>query len=166
MKILALVIGNNQYPGKAELDNPINDATAIAKIFEQLGYDVILRTDCKTSDFSNILQEFEDRLKDYDSCIFYYAGHGFQFEGENYLTSIESQIEYPNKHGLERSSIRLTEIFDIIKKANSKINILIIDACRKSFERGNFSSFSNVSVPKGSIIAFSTSPAGTSVTLA
>lgn len=158
MKILSLVIGNNIYPGKGELDNPINDATGIAKIFEQLGYDVLLKTNCKTSDYSDILQEFENKIQDYDACIFYYAGHGFQFEGENYLTSIESQIEHPNKHELERSSIRLTEIFEIIKKSNTSINIMIIDACRKSFERGGLSGFSNVSVPKGTIVAFSTSP--------
>lgn len=158
MKTIALIIGNNDYSGHSKLINAVNDANEIKETFEKLGFDIIHKTDCNTKDCSLLLEELEKQIGDYDSSIFYFAGHGFQFEGENYLTSIDSQIETPNKHELERSSIRLTEIFDILKKANTKVNIVIIDACRKSFERGASNSFSNISVPKGTIIAFSTSP--------
>lgn len=158
MKTLALVIGNNNYSGQSKLTNAVNDANAIAEIFGKLGFNVIHKTDCNVSDYTELLTAFEKEIPNYDYSLFYFAGHGFQFEGENYLTSIDSQIEYPNKHELERSSIRLAEILEIVKKSTTKVNIIIIDACRKSFERGSSSSYSNLNVPKGSIIAFSTSP--------
>lgn len=158
MKTLALVIGNNNYHETAKLTNAVNDATAIADVFKKLQYDTVLEIDCNTDKYSELLQWFEEELKEYDACIFYYAGHGFQIDGENYLTSIDSQIDSASKHELTRSSIRLSEIFDILKKVETKVNIIIIDACRKSVDRGNSSGFNNINVPKGTIIAFSTSP--------
>lgn len=158
MKTLALVIGNNNYHETAKLTNAVNDATAIADVFKKLQYHTVLEIDCNTDKYSELLQWFEEELKEYDACIFYYAGHGFQIDGENYLTSIDSQIDSANKHELTRSSIRLSEIFDILKKVETKVNIIIIDACRKSVDRGNSSGFNNINVPKGTIIAFSTSP--------
>ena len=158
MKTLALIIGNNDYLGESKLTNAVNDSTAMAETFERLGFDIIHKTNCTINDFNVVLTEFEKRIKDYDSSIFYFAGHGFQIEGENYFTSIESQIEFANKNFLQRSSIRLTEILDIVKKSKTKTNILIIDACRKTVDRGASNSFSNLNVPKGTIIAFSTSP--------
>lgn len=158
MKTLALVLGNNNYHETAKLTNAVNDATSIADVFKKLQYDVILETDCNTEKYNELLVDFEEKLKEYDVCIFYYAGHGFQIDGENYLTSINAQIDSASKHFLERSSIRLSEIFGILKKSETKVNIIIIDACRKSVDRGNVSGFNNINVPKGTIIAFSTSP--------
>lgn len=158
MKTLALVIGNNDYLGESKLTNAVNDSTSMAEIFERLGFDTIHKMSCKINDFNVALDEFEKRIKDYDSSIFYFAGHGFQIDGENYFTSIESQIEFANKNFLQRSSIRLTEILDIVKKSETKTNIIIIDACRRTVDRGTSNSFSNLNVPKGTIIAFSTSP--------
>lgn len=158
MKTLALVIGNNDYLGKGKLDNAVNDAKAISEIFERLGYEVIYKPNCSSADCSDALTEFESRISTTDSSIFYFAGHGFQFEGENYLAAIDCPVENPNKNICERTCIRLTEILDIIKKAPTTVNIVIIDACRKSFSRGNSNVFSAINTPKGTIIAFSTSP--------
>lgn len=158
MKTLALVIGNNDYLGDSKLDNAVNDSQAIAETFERLNYDVISKTNCKSSDYGEALTEFEKRVVNYDALIFYFAGHGFQFGGENYLASIECPIENPNKHICERTCIRLTEITDIIRESNTKVNIIIIDACRRSFERGVSNSFTQINAPEGTIIAFSTSP--------
>lgn len=158
MRTLALVIGNNNYNGTSKLENAINDAKAVSDVFEKLGYDVIYKEDCNSSDYGNLLLEFDERIKDYDASIFYFAGHGFQFDGENYLASIECPIESPNKHICERTCIRLTEITEILKKSSTKVNIIIIDACRQSFGRGVSTSFTQVNAPEGTIIAFSTSP--------
>lgn len=158
MKTLALVIGNNNYDGDSRLDNAVNDAKSIAETFERLGYEVIYRENCNTNDCSNVLTEFDAKISQADSSIFYFAGHGFQYEGENYLASTECPVENPNKHICERTCIRLTEIFDIIKKANTNVNIIIIDACRKGFSRGTTDSFIPIHTPKGTIIAYSTSP--------
>lgn len=115
MKTLALVIGNNNYNGTSKLNNAVNDAKSVSEVFEKLGYDVIYQQDCNSSDYGKLLTEFDERIKNYDASIFYFAGHGFQFEGENYLASIECPVENPNKHICERTCIRLTEITDILK---------------------------------------------------
>jgi len=158
LKTLALVIGNNNYSKNAKLENAINDARAISTVFEQLGYDVIFKEDITSNNCSELLSQFEEKINEYDASIFYFAGHGFQFDGENYMASIECPVENPNKHICERTCIRLVEITDIIKKANTKVNIIIIDACRKSFGRGVSNSFAQFDAPEGTIIAFSTSP--------
>jgi hypothetical protein len=158
MKTVVLVIGNNNYKVGTKLDNAVNDATAIAEAFERLQYDIILKTDCDNQLIGDALTEFEEKLKTADAGIFYFAGHGFQCEGENYLAGTECPTDEPNKHICERTCIRLAEIIDIFKNANTKTNIAIIDACRKTIGRGASDSFSPISVPSGTIIAFSTSP--------
>ncbi|MDK9707659.1 MAG: caspase family protein [Desulforhopalus sp.] len=158
MKTLALVIGNNNYPGRSKLNNAVNDAFEISETFRKLHYKVIYKENCVSSDYGDLLTEFESQLPNFDASIFYFAGHGFQFDGENYLASIECPIEHPTKHSCERTCIRLAELTEIIRKATTKINIIIIDACRRSFSRGVASSFTQVNAPEGTIIAFSTSP--------
>lgn len=158
MKTLAVVIGNNNYYGNAKLENAINDASAIAEVFKRLGYDLIYNQDCGINDYINMLDEFSKRIKNYDATIFYFAGHGFQLDGENYLTSIDCQVANPNKYHCSKTCISLTELLDIFKINSEKVNIVIVDACRKSFERGANSAFTPIQAPKGTLIAFSTSP--------
>ena len=158
MKTLAVVTGNNNYFKGAELVNAVNDANALAESFKKLKYDVICKTNCSINDYIELLTELEAKIVDYDATIFYYAGHGFQLNGENYLTSIDCQVSIPNKHHCSKTCITLTELLKIFKKNSNKINIVIIDACRKNFERGGIPSFSSIHAPKGTLIAFSTSP--------
>ena len=155
MKTLALVIGNDNYHKLKELTNAVNDATEIEKIFQKLGYDVILKTNIESRESDDTLKELEERIQNnkYDCCIFYFSGHGFEEKGENYLALIDTEEKY-----LERTSIRLNNIFYSIKTSDVKISILIIDACRVSTNRGSTSDSSRINVPQGSIIAFSTSP--------
>jgi hypothetical protein len=159
MKTLAITIGNNNYcEHAAKLENAINDAQAMADVFRRLGYDVFHYEDCSIDVCVEILTEFDCRIEDYDATIFYYAGHGFQLDGENYLASVDCQVANPNKYHCSKTCMTLTEILDILRKSNNKVNIVIIDACRKSFERGGFTSFTPIQAPKGTLIAFSTSP--------
>lgn len=129
MKTLALVIGNDNYHKLKELTNAVNDATEIGNIFQKLGYDVILKTDITSKESDDTLKELEERIQNnkYDCCIFYFSGHGFEEKGENYLALIDTEEKY-----LERTSIRLNNIFYSIKTSDVKISILIIDACRVS----------------------------------
>lgn len=157
MKTLALIIGNNEYYEGARLDNAVNDATSIKKEFERLGFEIIFKCDCSSDDYTELLTEFEEKISNFDASIFYYAGHGFELEGENYLSAIDSQIPPANTYIASRKSIRLTEILEIHKKYNDKVNIVIIDACRKSFDRSSGNSIAPMFAPKGSLIAFSTS---------
>ena len=158
MKTLALVIGNNEYYGRYKLDNPINDATGIKQVFERLGYDVIFSTDGKSQTIVDLLSEFESRVKNYDASIFYFAGHGFEVEGENYLAFTECQLDHANSYHCKQTCIQLTDLLSIYKKHTNKINIGIIDACRRSFERSGVIATTPIQAPKGTLIAFSTSP--------
>lgn len=158
MKVFSLVIGNNDYPGRYALDNAVNDAKAIADVFARLGYDVLHKENCPSADYGDILQSFSDGMDQADASIFYFAGHGFEFQGENYLTAIDTPLDRPTEYSLSRTCIRMKEITDLIKRANTKVNIVIIDACRSSFERGSANSIASVVAPQGTIIAFSTSP--------
>ena len=159
MRTLAITIGNNNYCEEtAKLDNAVNDAKAMTDVFSRLGYDVIHKENCTINDCVDLLTEFDKRIQDYDATIFYYAGHGFQLDGENYLASVECQVANPNKYHCSKTCLTLTEILDVLRKNGNKVNIVIIDACRKSFERGGFSSFTPIQAPKGTLIAFSTSP--------
>jgi len=158
MRTLAVVIGNNEYYKNAKLENAVNDAKAIADVFAKLGYDVIYGQDCSINDSVKILDEFNTRISSYDASIFYFAGHGFELDGENYLASIDCQVDSPNKYHCGKTCITMTDILEILKKNSDKMNIVIIDACRKSFERGGNSSFTPIQAPKGTLIAFSTSP--------
>jgi hypothetical protein len=162
MKTLAVVIGIDTYPGRASLHNAINDAIAIKDVFQRLGYDVIFKTDCNNTDCGEVLAEFERRLPEYDASIFYFAGHGFEVEGQNFLASTECQIEYANVHTCNRTCIRLAELFEIYKRHQNKVHIVILDACRTPVGRGTANrNLATVYGPKGTLIAFSTSPSET-----
>ena len=158
MKTIAFVIGNNDYFEGAQLKCAVNDASEIANIFRRLGYDVCKKLNIKSEDCSGILREFEDQIKDYDASIFYFAGHGFELGGENYLVPTNCQMPLNDRYEADRTCLRLSEILGILKKVSGKVNIVIIDACRKTFDRGVASSFAQVQAPKGTLIAFSTSP--------
>lgn len=138
MKTLAFVIGNNDYlEERAKLANAVNDATEISNVFERLGCDIISGYDCNTEMVCNLLVEYDSKINNYDASIFYFAGHGSQIDGENYLAAIDCPIESANSYMCDRHSIRLTEItiFILLLLLISK-NIIIIDACRVSVGRG------------------------------
>lgn len=159
MKTLAYVIGNDEYKGSTKLENAVNDAKAIGESFENLGYEVKLELNMGFTDISRVLGEYQELVNDYDASIFYFAGHGFEFKGRNYLASVDCPMEFLNEYECNRQCITLEEIMDIIKNSNTHVNIVIIDACRKALGRSGVShSFTPVSAPEGTIIAFSTSP--------
>ncbi|MCE7044392.1 caspase family protein [Dyadobacter sp. CY312] len=158
MKTLAVVIGNNDYHGTAILSNAVADAKAIAEVFNRLGYEVISKFNCSSEGCVELLAEIESKISDFDATIFFFAGHGFEIDGENFLTSIDCQIPPATKYAVSRSSISISELLNIYKLYPNKINIVIIDACRKSFARGTGNVFAPVRAPRGTLIAFSTSP--------
>jgi len=158
MKTLALIIGNDKYYEGHKLGNAVNDATSIKNEFEKLGYDVIFVTNGNSQNIVELLTEFETRIKDYDATIFFFAGHGFEQDGENYLAFTECQIGDPNAYHCRQTCIQISDLLKIYSNNTNKINILILDACRRGFERGTTIATSPFRAPKGTFIAFSTSP--------
>lgn len=157
-----MVIGNDNYPKPDRLSNAVADAKAMEDVFTRLGYKIIPYHNFKKLDVPAILEEIEKELPNYDASIFYYAGHGFQIEGENYLPAVDCQISYVGKYQLKIESIVLSELLDIFRQHSRKTNIIILDACRvRPANRGSADSFAPIEAPQGTLIAFSTSPNST-----
>jgi len=91
-RLVALVIGNGQYSNRP-LKNPANDALAVSKMFDEMGYEVVRRTDCNRLEFIDTLIEFSNRLQGVEVAAFFFAGHGIQFNGENYLLPIDARMD-------------------------------------------------------------------------
>lgn len=162
MNVLAIIIGNNNYPEPDKLTNAIADAKAMCDVFQRLGYKTIPFYDFHNDDIPMIMETIEKELPRYDVSIFYYAGHGFQVDGENYLPSIDCQISYAGKYQLRRESIVLSELLDLYRQHSKKTHIVILDACRvRPVNRGRADSFAPIEAPQGTLIAFSTSPNST-----
>lgn len=158
MKVYSLVIGNNKYTSAKNLTNAVNDASDIASKLKSLGFTVDLGVDTDIVTFDKHLASFSKNLVNFECGIFYYGGHGLQFGGSNYLTAVDTG--FVDEYSVKRSSIPLDEIIDRMYKAKTKINILILDACRDNpfTSRGIDSGLAPVHAPKGTFIAFSTSP--------
>jgi len=162
MNALALIIGNAEYnQDKDKLVNAVNDANDFSKKLVNLGFVVQKETDCNREQFDRNIRKFGEDLKKFDIGLFYFSGHGLQINGKNYLTAIDTS--FADDISAIHTSFPLDEIIDYMQAANPIIKILILDACRDnplpSQYRGvNLGGLAPVYAPKGSIIAFSTSP--------
>lgn len=161
-KLTALVIGISNYPNGGKLKNPINDADDISSKLENLGFSVIKVTDAKSEDIDRAISSFKDVLNSNDVGLFYFAGHGMQIKGENYLITIDTNFvdEISAKH----SSFPLNQVIETMDSCSNSTNIIILDACRnnpfsRAWNRGpEQSGLASVYTPRGTLIAFATSP--------
>ncbi len=164
-KRLALVIGNANYAYGGSLKNPVNDAMSIGNALKKLEFTVIKYENCNQKAIKRAINEFGKKLKKFDVGLFFYAGHGVQVEGNNYLIPVDADLE--NEDDVEYDCVRADRILAKMESAGSKSNIVILDACRDNpFERswrrgvkGKGLAFMNA--PSGSIIAYATSPGNT-----
>ena len=161
-KRLALVIGNSNYDSIAKLANPVNDAKLIAKTLDSLNFDVILETDLDKNKFMSTVIEFGKKRKEYDVGFVYYAGHGVQINGENYL--LPTNQNFDEEWKIEEYAVNVNRIMKYLTAVTNQVNILILDACRNNPWEGNFRSIGDskdgglakMPAPTGSLIAFST----------
>ncbi len=157
---VALVIGNSEY-ASARLANPKNDAELMARTLKGVGFDVIKHTDANMQTMRQAFTEFARRLRRPDSVgVFYYAGHGVQVGGQNYLIPVGADITAEGEVALQ--AINLSELLASMKGAASRINIAILDACRNNPYESQVRSLSRglapVSAPAGTLIAYATAP--------
>lgn len=157
----AIVIGINNYEQANTLNNAVNDAQAISDALKKLKFYVDDYYDVTTDEWDKFFDEFCANLKDFDVCVLYFAGHGIEMDGKNYLLCKETPSE--SKAGIERHSIDLQKCINDLKNSGCPTNILIIDACRNNpFPEGRapFATANPAPIyaPKGTLIAFSTSP--------
>ncbi len=156
----ALCIGNCKYSDCAELLNPVNDATDISKKLKNLGFKVQILCDYEYKDMDIELNKFQQELESSDVGLFFFAGHGIQIDSENYLAAIDTKFE--TEINAKHTSLSLNKVINILEKGRNKTSIIILDACRNNpFERrwrGTSRGLAPVFAPKGTIIAFATSP--------
>lgn len=126
---VALVIGNASYANSSLLDNPLRDAELVAETFRKLGFETIVAENLTQREFADTLLAFEDLLADAEVAAFYYAGHGIQYDGQNYLVSVDAELTNP--YMLPGETIGLERIIQTME-AHSPLNMLFIDACRRN----------------------------------
>jgi uncharacterized caspase-like protein len=123
----ALVIGNSAYKGNP-LTNPVNDATDITASLKDSGFDVILRTDQDLAGMEGALADFQTLMQGKDTALFYYAGHGVQVDGENYLIPVKEDIQ--SSAQAKSRSVSLGDLLDRVKISGVKTALVFLDACR------------------------------------
>ena len=159
---LALVIGNSAYP-IAALPNPVNDARAMAQALEQVGFAVMLRTDADQRAMVGAVREFGERLREAGSGavgVFYYAGHGMQIRGRNFLVPVGADIQHEDE--VSYAALDAQSVLDKMESAGNGTNLMILDACRNNPFARSFRSarqgLAQMDAPVGTLVAFSTAP--------
>lgn len=156
---IALVIGNGKY-AEAPLRNPVNDARAMAAALRELDFEVALLENADRHAMQRASLEFGRKLKDDVVGLFYFAGHGMQVRGVNYLIPIGAQVG--SEEEVEVEALDVNYILARMASAKNQFNIVILDACRNNpFERSFRSSSSGlaaISAPRGTLIGYATAP--------
>jgi tetratricopeptide (TPR) repeat protein len=132
---VALVIGNGTYKNAPVLPNPRNDATDMAVILRKLGFDVIDGHDLDRRDMENKIREFSRKIENADLALFYYAGHGLQVTGKNYLVPIDAKLEREGDLSFEAIDVDV-----VLQQLESgpRANLVFLDACRNNPLARNF----------------------------
>ena len=160
---VALVIGNSRYAGDAVLQNPSNDVDLLEGALRELNFSVTKKKDLTLKQMQDALVDFQKRLPKGSLGLFYYAGHGLQVNGENYLVPIGAQIR--NESEVKRQCLPADQVLDTMDESDSNLKVLILDCCRNNpFKRGWKRSLADHGLaamsetPEGTIIAYSTAP--------
>lgn len=167
-KRYALIIGNSNYKHVGALRNPINDATDLSASLQRMNFEVFTVIDGTYMEIRSAFLKFHEKLmvgqQNETVGLVYYSGHGLQSEGENYLVPVDASIEYEDD--IPRQCFPVQKIIlGNMERSNSRINILILDACRSNtFPRATrdlHGGLAEMKRAKGSFIAYATAPGST-----
>jgi len=169
----ALVIGNAAYR-VGVLKNPVNDAQAVAASLRTLGFEVTLHENTSLREMIEAFRQFSLSSQSAQVRLVYYAGHGVQVKGRNYLLPVDTEIRAEDE--VPAKSADLNELLDRLSAQQQGINIVILDACRNNpfsgaeivgpdgrrlkFRGATPAGLAPVEAPLGSMVAFSTAPGG------
>ena len=155
-KRIALVIGNNAYPGKA-LTNPVNDAKLMDNTLQELGFQVTLLLDASKETMNQAFRDFAENIESAKVTFIFFAGHGMQIDGVNYLMPVDADPQKPEDVAWE--AIDIENILNRLEFYPENLNIVVLDACRnnpfRSWGRGDVPGFSEMK-PEGTIIGYAT----------
>jgi uncharacterized caspase-like protein len=174
----ALVIGNASYR-TSPLKNPVNDAQAVAAALKLLGFQVIMRENATQREMLDGLREFSNRARKSQVRLLYYAGHGVQIRGRNYLMPVDAEIQSEDDIPLKGADV--TEVLERLATITEGVNLIVLDACRNNPFSAASSQLADgrrlrtrglgpqslglapLQAPSGTLIAFSTAPGSIAV---
>jgi hypothetical protein len=164
---VAFIIGNAGYSKPMALKNPLNDAIAIEKKLTSLGFETHSYRDLQVAQVRELRQKMESRLKRQSILFFYYAGHGIQMDGRNYLLPVDATLNDGEKATQE--SLYLGDVLHAIERMRPKIAVVILDACRDNPFKGQKNSpaakqgLARVDPPTSTVVFYATRPGGTAL---
>jgi uncharacterized caspase-like protein len=126
---VALVVGNGAYVHASRLNNPANDAVDITAALKRLDFEVIQGSDLGSETFDAAVQTFATKLIGAGLAVFYYSGHGLQFDGSNYLIPVDTKVD--GTYGLKKKAVIAQDVVDLMKRG-AKASLVFLDACRSS----------------------------------
>lgn len=159
-KRIALVIGNADYTSTSKLRNTLNDAKAMTATLKSLGFEVIAIENGTYETIKNAVYAFGDRIQDVDVSLFFYAGHGIEVDGANYIVPVDADIQ--SHLDVKQKCIPLSGVSNTMEFANDEgLNMIILDACRNNpfpaGKRGG-TGLARINAPSGTLIAYATDP--------
>jgi uncharacterized caspase-like protein len=168
-KRVALVIGNSAYVHANPLPNPVNDAADMAKALTEVGFEMILGLDLKKPEFDGKVRDFARALEKADVAVFFYAGHGLQASGRNYLVPVDAALRVERDLDFEAVSVDFV-LKQMELERDGKTNVVFLDACRDNPLARNLArsmgtrsaaigqGLAQVQTGVGTFIAYSTQP--------
>jgi hypothetical protein len=162
-KRLALVIGNNDYANVTRLQKAVNDAKAVGAQLSKLGFAVVTATNTTRREMNRAVADFTSRIEKGDTAMVFYAGHGVQIEGKNYLLPVDIPNAETGEAGyIEAESLSLDDVIARLKAREPQLNLLVIDACRNNpFSNpaarslGSGRGLGGISAPQGTFVMYS-----------
>jgi hypothetical protein len=155
---VALVIGNSAYT-RAPLQNPANDAEAMARSLKSLGFDVIELRDGSKAQMAEAIAKVRETLKGKQGVgMLYYSGHGLQLDWRNYMVPVDASLAKPAD--VPEQTVDVGSVIEAFKTAGNRMNILVLDACRDNPFAGTASGkgLAQLDAPPGTFLAYSTAP--------
>lgn len=156
---VALVIGNARYKDSPLL-NPVNDARSLSAALRAVGFEVIELHELGGPGMRRAIREFGEKLRGKDAGLFYFAGHGVQVRGRNFLVPVDADIKYEDE--IEDQSVEIGLVLAKMESAKARVNLVVLDACRNNpfatSSRSARNGLAPMEAPIGTLIAFATSP--------
>jgi hypothetical protein len=171
-KRVALVIGNNDYKNVPKLQKAVNDARVMGDTLKQLGFSVMVAENQNRQQFSQTLLAFDNAVEPGDTAFFFYAGHGFEIAGQNYLLPTDVPAAVEGQEELVRdASVLADRVIERLQNKRARTSILVFDACRNNpFERAGTRAVSGggglapmTQLPEGVFSVFSAGPRQTAL---
>jgi len=161
---VALVIGNGAYVNADQLRNPVNDAREMAKVLRAAGFEVIVRENATRRIFTEALSEFAGKVTPGGVGLFYFAGHGFQVRGANYLVPVDATLS--TEYDVKYETLDINDVLGRLDEARARLSLVILDACRdnpfsRRFRSGGSRGLAQIDAPRGTVIAYATAPGET-----